>query len=277
MPVADMSTLRQLSIIIPFAPEDMTWTALLSDLTSLPANSEIILIAGTESSKQDAIVILQSFIESKSGVFPAQAGTQRRWQLSPASLDPRLRGDDETRVDSKDVAVLITVIDSPCGRARQMNAGARAAKNSCLWFLHADSRVDNRCLQVIDDFDFSKKQMGYFSLGFQKDGPRRMGINSLGVWFRSRFLKIPFGDQGFVISKTRFEALGSFREDLSSAEDHAFIWSARKNGVQLKHLNARIKTSARKYAEHGWGKTTRLHLRETWRQARQFSRQEKPP
>lgn len=169
------------------------------------------------------------------------------------------------------------VILSAKGRGLQLNAGARFAKHPCLWFLHADSRVDADCLKAIDEFDFSKKQMGYFGLGFQNDGPRRMGINSLGVWFRSRFLKIPFGDQGFVISKSCFEMLGNFREDLKSGEDHAFVWAARKSGVKLKHLKASIKTSARKYAEHGWGKTTRLHLRETWKQARQFSKQAKTP
>ena len=168
-----------------------------------------------------------------------------------------------------------TVIDSAMGRASQMNAGAKMAKNPCLWFLHADSRLDARCLKAIDNFDFEKSQLGYFGLSFLDDGPRTMSINSFGVWFRSRFLGIPFGDQGFVISKSNFEKLGMYREDLSSGEDHAFVWAARKNGVKLKHLNASIQTSARKYAQYGWGQTTRKHLRETWRQARQFSKQAK--
>jgi len=169
------------------------------------------------------------------------------------------------------------IIVSQKGRGHQLNAGARFAKHPCLWFLHADSRLDEDCLGAIDEFDFTKKRLGYFGLVFQNDGPRRMGINSFGVWFRSRFLKIPFGDQGFVLSKSCFEMLGTFREDLNSGEDHAFVWAARNNGVKLEYLNARIKTSARKYAEHGWGKTTRRHLRETWQQARQFSKQAKTP
>ncbi len=226
-----MSTLHQVSIIIPFAPEDMAWKALLTDLEKLPASAEIILVTASEKAKQDAL----------DSILPANT----------------------------------SVICSNKGRGLQMNAGARAAKNQCLWFLHADSRLDPNCLGAIDAFDFSKKQLGYFGLRFQNDGPRRMGINSLGVWLRSRFLGIPFGDQGFVISNSCFELLGAFREDLSSGEDHAFVWVAKRNGVFLKHLHANIKTSARKYAQHGWGKTTRMHLRETWRQARQFSRQEK--
>ncbi len=229
--VAEMSTLQQLSIIIPFAPDDMAWKHLLSDLEKLPAGSEIILVAASEAAKIEA---------------------------SEFTTTLPLR-----------------IISSPLGRALQMNAGAKAAKNPCLWFLHADSRVDSACLKALETFDYSKKSLGYFGLRFDVEGPRQMGINRFGVWFRSRFLRIPFGDQGFVISKSCFEMLGTFREDLSSGEDHAFVWKARKNGVALKHLNASIQTSARKYTKYGWGKTTRLHLRETWRQARQFSKQAK--
>lgn len=229
VPVADMSTLQRLSVIIPFAPDDMTWKALLQDLTGLPESTEIILVAAGDKAKQVALA------------FPRAAN--------------------------------VTVISATMGRASQMNAGAKAARNSCLWFLHADSRLETGCLNAVDDFDFGKDQLGYFGLRFRNDGPRRMGINTFGTWFRSRFLKIPFGDQGFIISKACFEMLGKFREDLKSGEDHAFVWTARKNGIALTPLNARIETSARKYAQHGWGKTTRMHLRETWKQARQFSRQ----
>lgn len=226
-----MSTLPQLSIIIPFAPDDATWQQLLPDLQQLPYPCEIILVAGSEKSRLEA-----------------------------------------SRVQMPVKAILI---EAALGRASQMNAGARIAKNPCLWFLHADSRINSQCLKAIDSFDFSKNALAYFGLRFQNDGPSRMGVNSFGVWFRSRFLRIPFGDQGFVISKSRFEMLGGYREDLSSGEDHAFIWAARKNGIKLKALNAYISTSARKYAKYGWGKTTRAHLRETWRQAREFSKQAK--
>lgn len=184
---------------------------------------------------------------------------------------------EKSKQDAHDFlpATKVNVISAAMGRATQMNAGAKAAKNPCLWFLHADSRVDGKCLKALDNFDSSKKSLGYFGLRFQNDGPRRMSINRFGVWFRSRFLGIPFGDQGFVISKSSFEMLGAYREDLSSGEDHAFVWKARNKGIQLKYLKASIQTSARKYMKYGWGKTTRMHLRETWRQARQFSKQAK--
>ncbi len=267
--VAEMSTLQQLSIIIPFAPDDMAWEHLLSDLEKLPADSEIILVAASEAAKIEAaefiakLPLRQSLINCPSRVGGNPEGLK--------SLGSRLRGNDGFTINQS----FLRIISSTLGRSVQMNAGAKAAQNPCLWFLHADSRIDTACLKALETFDYSKKSLGYFGLRFQADGPRRMGINRFGVWFRSRFLRIPFGDQGFVISKSCFEMLGAFREDLSSGEDHAFVWKARKNGVALKHLNASIQTSARKYMKYGWGKTTRLHLRETWRQARQFSKQAK--
>jgi hypothetical protein len=250
-----MSTLQRLSVIIPFAPDDMAWKDLLSDLESLPTSSEIILVAASEAAKIEA----SEFI------------TQLPLRKSLINCRSRVGGNDGFIVNQS----FLRIISSTLGRSVQMNAGTKAAKNPCLWFLHADSRVDAACLKALETFDYSKKFLGYFGLRFQSDGPRRMGINRFGVWFRSRFLRIPFGDQGFVISKSCFEILGTFREDLSSGEDHAFVWKARKNGVTLKHLNGSIQTSARKYLKYGWGKATRLHLRETWRQARQFSKQAK--
>lgn len=273
--VAEMSTLQQLSIIIPFAPGDHAWKNLLQDLNNVPDSSEIILVAATEEEKREAQIMLATLIPQKPSVIPAQARTQCLEQLTATPLDPRRRGDDEFSQSHLKTIAAVNIINSAMGRAKQMNAGAKIAKNPCLWFLHADSRLDARCLKAIDNFDFQKSQLGYFGLSFLDDGPRTMGINSFGVWFRSRFLGIPFGDQGFVISKSNFEKLGMYREDLGSGEDHALVWASRKNGVKLKYLNASIKTSARKYAQYGWGNATRQHLRETWRQARQFSKQTK--
>lgn len=270
-----MSTLQQLSIIIPFAPGDHAWEHLLHDLNNLPNTTEIILVAATEAEKREAQIMLATHIPQKPTVIPAQLGIQRLELFAATSLDPHLRGDDELRQSHLKTLATVNIINSTKGRASQMNAGAKMAKNPCLWFLHADSRLDARCLKAVDNFDFGKSLLGYLGLRFLDDGPRTMGINSLGVWFRSRFLGIPFGDQGFVISKSNFEKLGMYREELTSGEDHALVWKARKNGVKLKHLNASIQTSARKYTQYGWGQTTRNHLRETWRQAWQFSKQAK--
>jgi GT2 family glycosyltransferase len=167
----------------------------------------------------------------------------------------------------------LLVVVSPAGRARQLNAGARATDSDWLWFLHADSRLDDRTVAALDALVLEDPiALGYFNLRFLPDGPRWTAINALGARLRSRWLGLPFGDQGFVMPRRVFEALGGFDESIRSGEDHALVWRARRQGVDLRALPADLYTSARKYSERGWWRTTREHLGLTWRQARRFSR-----
>jgi rSAM/selenodomain-associated transferase 2 len=167
----------------------------------------------------------------------------------------------------------VRVVQSPRGRARQLNAGASAGNGDWLWFLHADSRLSAKTLDGMRDFvNRNEAAIGYFDLRFLDDGPRLMFVNSFGAFLRSRFLGLPFGDQGLLMPRRVFDALGGFDEAAGKGEDHALIWTARAQGVPVKPLRASIHTSARKYAEHGWWRTTWQHLRMTREQASRFSR-----
>lgn len=164
-------------------------------------------------------------------------------------------------------------IRSVTGRARQLNAGAAASTGDWLWFLHADSRLTPQCPEALTRFiAMDRDTIGYFDLRFLGDGPALTGINTFGTWWRTRLFGMPFGDQGFLMSRRVFDALGGFDECLPSAEDHALVWTARRANVPVKSVGAFLYTSARKYAQQGWWKTTRQHLALTWKQARTFSR-----
>lgn len=164
-------------------------------------------------------------------------------------------------------------IRSMAGRARQLNAGAASTTGDWLWFLHADTRLTPKALSVLQRFvEQDRNQIGYFDLRFLGDGPALTAINTFGTWWRTRLFGLPFGDQGFVMPRRVFDSLGGFDEHVPSAEDHALVWAARRAGVPVQPVGAFIHTSARKYALHGWWKTTRQHLMLTWKQARTFSR-----
>lgn len=164
----------------------------------------------------------------------------------------------------------VRCVQAQAGRARQLNAGAAAARNPWLWFLHADSRLTAgtvpRLLEAADE-DY----LGYLDLDFH-DGDWTMRLTRFGTWLRCRVFGLPFGDQGFLISKHLFCALGRYDEQLSAGEDHALVWSARRARIPLRPLRAALLTSARKYRQHGWLQTTARHLLLTWRQARRFAR-----
>lgn len=142
---------------------------------------------------------------------------------------------------------------SRAGRAVQMNAGARAARGRWLWFLHADSRVPAATLAALRRFIASDTgALGYFALRYADDGPALVRLNAMAANWRSRWLGLPFGDQGFVMTRTLFQHLGGYDETLARGEDHAFVWRARALKVARQRIPALVGTSARNYAERGW-------------------------
>ena len=167
----------------------------------------------------------------------------------------------------------IHVVHAPAGRARQLNAGVNASHAGWLWFLHADSELTPGTLKVMRDFVRQDQDaIGYFRLGFVADGPAGMFLNAWGARLRSRIFGMPFGDQGLLMPRRVFAALGGFDENVGKGEDHALVWVAHAQGIPLRALNATIRTSARRYAEHGWWRTTWQHLRLSRTQAANFSR-----
>ncbi len=165
------------------------------------------------------------------------------------------------------------VIGSP-GRGRQMNrAATRVTDAHWLWFLHADSRP---CPQVLPAAlalsRISADALCWFRLAYAADGPWLTRLNAAAANLRSRWLGMPYGDQGLILPQTWFERLGGFREDLERGEDLDLVVRAQKSGLGLRQLDGRITTSARRYAEQGWLKTTWHHQIAAWRLVRDARR-----
>lgn len=154
------------------------------------------------------------------------------------------------------------------GRAHQMNVGARDSQGRYLWFLHADSRVTTDGIRALQrHLGQAPHALHYFNLRFADDGPWLMKLNAWGVWWRSHVCGMPFGDQGLCLERSSFESLGGFSESAPYGEDHLLVWGARRLGIRLKCTGASLTTSARKYRDRGWGRTTARHLWLTFRQA----------
>lgn len=159
-------------------------------------------------------------------------------------------------------------VTAAAGRAQQMNGGARAAHGRWLWFLHADSRLHAHTLSALQAFLAGQHDaLGYFDLRYADDGPMLTRLNALGANLRARWLGLPFGDQGLVLPAAWFARLGGYDEQAEYGEDHLMVWHARRAGFPLRRLGAPLTSSARKYAEHGWWRTTAQHVRLTVRQA----------
>ena len=222
-----MDCIKNLSVIIPVGPEEEAWRTLLADLCALSEDTEIIFVATTD---------------------------------SPVDLQSVLTATGFTR----DVKWL----KSSKGRAKQLNAGAKTAQNNTLWFVHADSRISPQAIVSLKrSLEKNDRAIHYFNLAFSADGPALTRINTAGAWIRSHVLGLPFGDQGFCVSRDIFRKLGGFDERTSYGEDHLFIWKARQNGVPIVCTGGWLGTSARKYSRDGWSATTVRHAVLTAKQA----------
>lgn len=149
-------------------------------------------------------------------------------------------------------------------RAYQMNLGAKDAQYDVVWFLHADSIVSNVIAHMklfLENID--KRTIYYFDLRFSDSKSILTKLNEQGAFLRSRVFDLPFGDQGLLMSKSIFFELGGFDESKPFAEDFYFIKLAKKNKFKIHSLKKIIYTSARKYNNKGWLKTTWSHVKFT--------------
>lgn len=146
------------------------------------------------------------------------------------------------------------VLDSPPGRAKQMNRGAHAAGGDVLLFLHADTLLpDDYDISVRMTLDEAEVAAGAFRL--EIDGPEfgLRVIECLTNW-RSRMLKMPYGDQAVFMKAALFKEVGGFPR-LPIMEDFALIRLLKKRG-RIEIIDAPVVTSARRWRSLGLLRTT---------------------
>lgn len=141
----------------------------------------------------------------------------------------------------------IKLINSSKGRAKQMNAGAKAVTGTILYFLHADSFPPKH----FDQFILNEIQKGNYA------GCFRLKFNSnhwwllLAGWFTQfNFKACRGGDQSLFVTEALFDKIGGFDESYIIYEDNIFISQLYKL-KQFKVINKPIITSARLYKKHG--------------------------
>ncbi len=158
----------------------------------------------------------------------------------------------------------------PRGRGRQLNAGAALSQAKWLWFIHADSQLQATDFRAVAAWcQQCRGGLGYLNLAFLNDGPCLARLNAIGANWRSRLFGLPYGDQALCVTAADFQRLGGFREDLKRGEDLDFVVRARAAGLRASRIPGLIRTSARRYREQGWLRTTWQHQRHAWRLIRQ--------
>ncbi|WP_144863079.1 TIGR04283 family arsenosugar biosynthesis glycosyltransferase [Hyella patelloides] len=146
------------------------------------------------------------------------------------------------------------ITSSKLSRATQMNYGAELATGDILLFLHADTILPNN-FQLLIQYILQKKNiiLGAFKLVINGQKKSLRLVEKM-VNLRSRWLSLPYGDQGFFITKDNFNRLGGFT-DLPIMEDFNFVQRAKRQG-EIAIANAAVITSARRWQKLGVIRTT---------------------
>lgn len=169
----------------------------------------------------------------------------------------RARGAEVIVVDggSRDATMLVAatradkVLSAPRGRARQMNAGARAAIGDVLLFLHADTRLppeaDRAALAALGSGDHA---WGRFDVAIEGRSALLPLVAAM-MNLRSRLTAIATGDQAIFVTRAAFERIGGF-PDLPLMEDIA-LSRRLKRLSRPACLRSKATTSGRRWERKG--------------------------
>ena len=151
------------------------------------------------------------------------------------------------------------VLTVPAGRARQMNAGAAAARGEILCFVHADSRMpEGADGLIVDGLSRSRRSWGRVDVSIAGTHPMLRVIAQLMNW-RSRLTGIATGDQGLFLTRSLFEAAGRFPE-IALMEDISLTRQLKRYSPPLC-IAHRLTTSGRRWEKHGVWRTMLLMWR----------------
>jgi rSAM/selenodomain-associated transferase 2 len=153
------------------------------------------------------------------------------------------------------------VVTAPRGRARQMNAGAAAARGEQLLFLHADTRLPPDAVRHVAQA-LQHSPWGRFDVVIE-GRPWMLRVVAAFMNARSRLSGIATGDQAIFMRRSAFEQLGGF-PDQPLMEDVEISRRLLALGRPVC-LRQRVRTSGRRWETRGVWRTIVLMWRLRWR------------
>ena len=149
------------------------------------------------------------------------------------------------------------VIEAARGRGVQLAAGAEAAKEPWLLFLHADTRLAAGW-PAAAQAHVAARPGAAGAFRFRLDDPAwQARLVEKGVAARVRLFALPYGDQGLLMPRALYEDVGGYRP-LPLMEDVDLV--RRIGQRRLAVLAADAVTSAARWRRDGWARRSGRNL-----------------
>lgn len=153
------------------------------------------------------------------------------------------------------------------GIAKARKEGFAATTGSIICCTDADTKVDSRWLEVMDKA-FNDASVGaIYGPVYLLDGPFWLRLfSNIGytvfLWIGQLTGKPNLAGMNFAVRKSAYDAVGGFREDLTTAEDVDLGLRIKKTGTaQVKYVHGlKVYTSARRLIAYGIGKFLKHHI-----------------
>jgi len=147
------------------------------------------------------------------------------------------------------------LIEAPANRGGQLHAGAEAATGDWLLFLHADTILPPGWAEAVAaHIAGDPLSAACFTFRLDDRAWQARLIEAL-VAVRVRMFKLPYGDQGLLISRASYDRLGGFRA-LALMEDVDLV---RRIG-RPRLLPVAALTSAERWRRDGWFRRSARNL-----------------
>lgn len=143
------------------------------------------------------------------------------------------------------------LVTAPRGRGRQLGAGAEAVRGDWLLFVHADTRLDPDWKSAVDAFvadPVNRTKAATFRFALDDNSAQAQWLEKIVAW-RVRRLGLSYGDQGLLIHRDFYRALGGFRP-LPIMEDVDLVYRIGRRRLIALPIAAR--TSAARWRQEGW-------------------------
>lgn len=151
----------------------------------------------------------------------------------------------------------VKVIVTQRGRSLQMNAGAKIATGEILLFLHGDTQLPTEFEKDVRKIWVNSNIIaGAFQLKID-DFNRSLRIIEKTVFWRSKYLQMPYGDQAIFVKASTFWEVGGFPEQ-PIMEDFELIRRLNRLG-KIEILSSSVITSGRRWQRLGVFKTTLIN------------------